>query len=173
MPVAETNTRARAMNFFIRFCLALLMAWHASSWAQAPASPVQASLTLSKKGFLDIALENKATVPVTLLDVREGDAACAWVWRVEIQTEDGQQLAPAMWYSPAGFPHEVSIDPGKTYHRLIQLGAYVEPPKTQGGRIRVVVHYEVGAPLKNWGTKASRDLRFSSQPLELNFTDIF
>lgn len=88
------------------------------------------SATLQKHpdetGAYIISVTNSSDKVVRIADVAEGTAMCSTFWEVTIQKgEKTRRSGDNSLYAPAGLPHVVEIEPGKTYSRLIQPAAYV------------------------------------------------
>ena len=135
--------------------------------------PVEASLRWAKKpGFLEIEIKNVGTRPFAFLDITEGNACCEDFWDVEVQLASGKTLKPMMFYSPTDVPWKASIEPGKTYVREIQPGAYVDlyhPKADEEGTI--IVHYRVKHP-DDWKSMLAPPYpTFSTKPLKGRLAD--
>lgn len=146
---------------------------HSSTPAAKESDLVEASLRPSRThGWLEIAIKNIGTRPFTFLDAREGSACCEEFWEVEMRLASGRTLKPTMFYSPIDLPWKVSIEPGKTYVREIQPGAYVEfyHPKTdEEGAI--IVHYRV-KHTDDWTSLLAPPYpAFSTRPLQGKLAD--
>lgn len=127
-----------------------------------------------RRGRLEIEVKNTGTQPLTFFDIQEGCASCDEFWEVEVRPESGDAVRPVMHYAPAGVPYKVSIEPGKSWLREIQPGAYVQtihPQERQAGTI--VIRYRVKYPVPRKGPLALPELTFASQPLTVKLTDYF
>ncbi len=134
---------------------------------------VEATLRWAKKsGFFEIGIKNIGTRPFTFLDIQEGTACCDEFWQVEVRLASGKTLKPMMFYSPEGLPWKVSIEPGKTYVREIQPGAYVDfyrPKAVEEGTI--IVRYRVKHP-DDWASILAPPYpTFSTDPLNGKLAD--
>jgi hypothetical protein len=147
-----------------QLCLVLFVLGAASCLqAQPSRTTVEAVLVAAEKGFLRIVVQNKGREPITFLDAREGSATGATIWNVEIRLEDGRILAPAMRYQPGDPSYRVTIEPGRSYERIIQPSAYVEHPHQRNGPATVVVHYAMQDSISS----------FSTRPLRLDLSHLF
>ncbi len=118
-------------------------------------------------------LENTSQVPLSLIDVREGNAGCIRVWQIEITLDSGRVLQPVGWYSPAGFPRPVTVAAGATYVREFQLTSYVEhyvPTSEETATVRV--HHDVSEQWRRFN-HSHQAVVFWSEPLEIRMSDHF
>ena len=136
-------------------------------------APVEATLRRAKDSrHLEIEIKNIGTRPFTFLDIREGTACCDEFWEVEVQLASGKTLKPMMSYSPEGLPWKTSIEPGKTYVREIQPGAYVDyHPGNADEEGTIIVRYRVKHP-KDWASMLTPPYpMFSTRPLAGKLTN--
>jgi hypothetical protein len=121
---------------------------------------------------LEIEIKNIGNRPFTFLDIREGSACCDEFWDVEVRMPSGRPLKQNMVYSAEGLPDKVSIEPGKTYLREIQPGAYVDyrPGKAEEEGT-VIIRYRVKHP-SDWQSVLPPPYpTFSTQPLKGKLTN--
>jgi hypothetical protein len=163
-----------SVRILLQLCVASwILGYTGPVEAQPSRATLRASLTAGERGYVQVTLVNEGLEPVRLMDAREGSAACGAIWKIEVRMDDGRVVAPAMRYSPGDPPRIVTIAPGESYERVLQAGAYLENPPKQTGRATVIVHYEVQEPFRQWDGLEPRDLRFSTQSLELDVSQLF
>jgi len=149
------------------------IASHPSASVPTELASVEASLCWAKKpGFLEIEIKNIGTRPFSFLDIKEGSACCEEFWEVEVQLASGKTRKPTMFYSLVDVPWKASIEPGKTYIREIQPGAYVDYYRPKANEVgTIIVHYRVKHP-NDWATMLAPPYpTFSTKPLKGKLAD--
>jgi len=149
------------------------IASRSSASAAAEPTPVEATLRwVGKSGFLEIEIKNTGDRPFAFLDVQEGSACCEEFWEVEVRLASGKILKPAMFYAPVDTPRKVSIEPGKTYVREIQPGAYVQFHQPKADEVgTIIVRYQVKHADDWTSLLAAPYPTFSTKPLEGKLAD--
>ncbi|MBC8290071.1 MAG: hypothetical protein H8E37_07115 [Planctomycetes bacterium] len=97
----------------------------------------------TKSGWLTLTVTNRSRDGVSFIDFPEG--AGNDVWKPEIRTASGRLFKYSCNYAPAAEPETVTLEPGESFQRDFQSGAYVsyddQPRDLKDERCVVAIHY--------------------------------